>query len=99
MSNNWPDSNTFWRDKRVVVTGGSGFLGSFVVDKLRARCAAEGILPSTLLRTGLAASATTRAIPSTLRPGSGQASAARSRPVLSTAEGSASKSCWRPSPA
>jgi GDP-L-fucose synthase len=26
---------TFWRDKRVVVTGGAGFLGSAVVSKLR----------------------------------------------------------------
>jgi GDP-L-fucose synthase len=26
-----------WQQKRVVVTGGSGFLGSSVVDKLRAR--------------------------------------------------------------
>jgi GDP-L-fucose synthase len=41
----WPDSATFWRDKRVVVTGGSGFLGAFVVDKLRARGAAEIIVP------------------------------------------------------
>ena len=45
MNHNWPDSNTFWRDKRVVVTGGSGFLGSFVVDKLRARGAAQVIVP------------------------------------------------------
>jgi nucleoside-diphosphate-sugar epimerase len=45
MSPAWPDSTTFWRDKRVIVTGGSGFLGSFIVDKLRARGAAEVIVP------------------------------------------------------
>jgi GDP-L-fucose synthase len=27
----------FWRDRRVAITGGAGFLGSFVVDALRAR--------------------------------------------------------------
>jgi len=46
MSNtNWPDSRAFWQDKRVIVTGGAGFLGSFVVEKLQARGAAEIIAP------------------------------------------------------
>lgn len=45
MSGNWPDSNAFWRDKRVVVTGGAGFLGSFIVEKLQTRSAAEVFVP------------------------------------------------------
>jgi GDP-L-fucose synthase len=34
-----------WHNKRVIVTGGAGFLGSFVVQKLRDRGAAEIIIP------------------------------------------------------
>jgi GDP-L-fucose synthase len=41
----WPDSQEAWRNKRVIVTGGAGFLGSFVTDKLRQRGAAEIIVP------------------------------------------------------
>lgn len=35
----------FWRSKRVVVTGGAGFLGSFVVDKLKDRGCGEIFVP------------------------------------------------------
>ena len=35
----------FWTGKRVIVTGGGGFLGSFVVERLRERGASEVILP------------------------------------------------------
>jgi GDP-L-fucose synthase len=41
----WPDSREFWREKRVVVTGGSGFLGSYVVDSLRNRGASTVFAP------------------------------------------------------
>jgi GDP-L-fucose synthase len=37
--------HSFWQGKRVIVTGGSGFLGSFVVNKLWHRGAAEVIVP------------------------------------------------------
>jgi GDP-L-fucose synthase len=36
----------FWQDKRVIVTGGAGFLGSFVVEKLKQRGAVEIIVPT-----------------------------------------------------
>jgi GDP-L-fucose synthase len=35
----------FWRNRRVIVTGGAGFLGSFIVEKLKQRGAAEIIVP------------------------------------------------------
>jgi GDP-L-fucose synthase len=35
----------FWETRRVVVTGGHGFLGSFVVDKLRAAGVKEVVVP------------------------------------------------------
>ncbi len=35
----------FWTGKRVTVTGGGGFLGSFVVDKLRKRGATDIFIP------------------------------------------------------
>jgi len=39
------EENRFWQDARVCVTGGAGFLGSFVVEKLRERCAREIFVP------------------------------------------------------
>ena len=34
-----------WSDKRVVVTGGAGFLGTFVVEKLRERGCRQVFVP------------------------------------------------------
>jgi GDP-L-fucose synthase len=38
-------AENFWQDKRVIVTGGSGFLGSFVTEKLKARGARDVFVP------------------------------------------------------
>ncbi len=40
-----PLSQPFWENKRVIVTGGAGFLGSFVVEGLKARRAANVFVP------------------------------------------------------
>jgi GDP-L-fucose synthase len=40
------DSTHFWQDKRVCVTGGAGFLGSFVLEKLRTRGVREIFVPT-----------------------------------------------------
>jgi len=52
----WPDSQDFWQDKRVMVTGGRGFLGKYVVRKLQDRGAEVFIAdidPSAALRVDL----------------------------------------------
>jgi len=41
----WPDPASFWAERRVCVTGGAGFLGSFVVENLRRRGAHHIFVP------------------------------------------------------
>lgn len=38
-------ANNFWQNRRVCVTGGAGFLGSFVLEKLKERGAGEIFVP------------------------------------------------------
>ncbi len=38
-------SDNFWNNRRVCVTGGAGFLGSFVIEKLKARGAKDIFIP------------------------------------------------------
>lgn len=38
-------SNGFWQNKRVIVTGGAGFLGTFVTAKLKERSAIDIFIP------------------------------------------------------
>lgn len=45
MTFNSPPPETFWQNKRVVVTGGSGFLGYFVLQKLKQRGVTDIIAP------------------------------------------------------
>ena len=50
MSNKNLDPSTsnlqsFWQNKKVIVTGGAGFLGSFVIEKLKQRGATDIFIP------------------------------------------------------
>lgn len=45
LSSSHPQDSTFWQGKRVLVTGGAGFLGSFVTSKLVERGASQILIP------------------------------------------------------
>jgi GDP-L-fucose synthase len=44
-------TDNFWKDKRVIVTGGAGFLGSFVIQKLVERGATDILVPRLRIMT------------------------------------------------
>ncbi|HBY07697.1 MAG TPA: GDP-fucose synthetase [Chloroflexi bacterium] len=46
MTTNYPDPQEFWAKRRVCVTGGAGFLGSFVQETLLERGAREIYIPT-----------------------------------------------------
>jgi GDP-L-fucose synthase len=45
LQNEMKTPANFWQDRRVCVTGGAGFLGSFVIEKLRQRGAKDIFVP------------------------------------------------------
>jgi GDP-L-fucose synthase len=42
----WPEPQEYWSKRRVCLTGGAGFLGSFVVELLRQRGATDIFVPT-----------------------------------------------------